>query len=212
MPSSQLVNKNSKLIIGLTGGIGSGKTAASDIFASLGIKVVDADVLARKALQLGSPLLNKVFNKLGEKLKLKDGSLDRAALREIVFNDSTAKKWLENLVHPWVKEAMFKALNEAEGSYVLLSSPLLIESAQLGLTNRLLVIDVPVSIQIERTTARDANSTALVKKIINQQVSREMRLSLADDIIDNSGDLNHLKKQVNSLHEKYLNLALTKTN
>lgn len=203
--------KHSKLIIGLTGGIGSGKTAVSDLFASLGIQVVDADVLARQALELGSPLLVKVFNHFGEGLKLEDGSLDRAKLREIVFNSSADKAWLENLVHPWVKQASSKALAKATSPYVLLSSPLLIESGQLKLTNRLLVVDVPESIQIERTSARDANSPDLVKKIIAQQISRKDRLSQADDLIDNAGDLNNLEKQVNSLHSKYLKLALTKS-
>lgn len=212
MPNNLLNNKQTKLLVGLTGGIGSGKTAASDLFANLGIDVVDADVLARNALHLNSPLLSRVFNHFGEQLKLPDGSLDRAALRGIIFNDSTAKTWLENLIHPWVKKCVINALNETTSVYALLSSPLLIESGQAKLADRLLVVDLPEAVQISRTASRDNNSPELVKKIIEQQINRSARLSLADDIIDNSGDLNHLKKQVNSLHTKYLELAQLKTN
>lgn len=212
MPNNLLNNKQTKFIVGLTGGIGSGKTAASNLFANLGIDVVDADLLARDALHLNSPLLSRVFDHFGEQLKLSDGSLDRAALRSIIFNDSTAKVWLENLIHPWVKKATINALDEATSAYVILSSPLLIESGQAKLANRLLVVDVPETIQISRTTRRDNNSSDLVKKIMEQQIKRPARLSLADDIIDNSGDLNHLQKQVHSLHTKYLELAQIKTN
>lgn len=212
MPNNPLNNKQSKLLIGLTGGIGSGKTAASDLFAKLGITVVDADVLARKALEIGSPLLSEVFNHLGKHLKLDDGNLDRAALRSIIFNDSTAKTWLEKLIHPWVKQEVANALNKATSAYTLLSSPLLIESGQVELVDRILVVDLPETLQVNRTTSRDNNSPDLVKKIIDQQINRRDRLSLADDLIDNSGDLNHLQKQVNSLHAKYLELAQIKTN
>jgi len=212
VPNILLNNKQTKLLVGLTGGIGSGKTAASDLFANLGIDVVDADVLARNALHLNSPLLSRVFDHFGEQLKLPDGSLDRAALRGIIFNDSTAKTWLENLIHPWVKKCVINALNETTSVYALLSSPLLIESGQAKLADRLLVVDLPEAVQISRTASRDNNSPELVKKIIEQQINRSVRLSLADDIIDNSGDLNHLKKQVNSLHTKYLELAQLKTN
>ncbi|GLR63131.1 dephospho-CoA kinase [Marinospirillum insulare] len=212
MPNNLLNNKHKQLIIGLTGGIGSGKTAASDLFANLGIDVIDTDVLARKALELNSPLLSKVFNHFGQQLKLADGSLDRAALRSIIFNDSTAKVWLENLIHPWVKQAVLSALTKATSVYVLLASPLLIESGQVELADRLLIVDLPEEMQISRTASRDNNSPDLVKKIIAQQISRPERLALADDLIDNSGDLNHLEKQVNSLHTKYLELAKLKTN
>lgn len=206
-------NKQSKLIVGLSGGIGSGKTAASNLFSEQGVNVVDTDILARQALQIGSPLLIEVFNHLGQQLKLEDGSLDRAALRTIVFNDSNAKTWLENLVHPWVKQETLKALIDADtknSPYILLSSPLLIESGQLNLADRLLVVDIPESLQIERTRLRDNNTEALVKKIIQQQISRQERLLQADDVIDNSQDLNYLQKQVNSFHQQYLQLAFNK--
>lgn len=212
MKNMLINNKPPKLIIGLTGGIGSGKTAASDLFAKQGIQIVDTDILARQALQLGSPLLTQVFNHLGKQLQLEDGSLDRAALRTLIFNNPTAKLWLEALVHPWVKDESIKALNEATSAYTLLSSPLLIESGQTNLIERLVVIDVPESIQIKRTSARDKNNPNLVKKIIQQQINRQDRLLHANDIIDNSGDLNDLQKQVDLLHDYYLKLALIKAN
>lgn len=206
-------NKQPKLIVGLSGGIGSGKTAASNLFSEQGVNVVDTDILARQALQIGSPLLIKVFNHLGQQLKLEDGSLDRAALRTLIFNDPAIKKWLESLVHPWVKQTTLQALVEADtknSPYILLSSPLLIESGQLNLADRLLVVDIPESLQVERTRLRDNNTEALVKKIIQQQISRQERLLQANDVIDNSQDLNHLQKQVDSLHQKYLQLAFNK--
>lgn len=204
-------NKQQQLIIGLTGGIGSGKTAVSNLFLKQGVNVVDTDVLARQALQMGSPLLIDVFNYLGQQLKLKDGSLDRAALRAIIFNDPSAKTWLESLIHPWVKQETLKALAKTSSAYIILSSPLLIESGQLNLVDRLLVVDIPEILQIERTCLRDNNSEVLVKKIIQQQISRQERLLQADDVIDNSQDLNYLQKQVNSFHQQYLQLAFNKT-
>lgn len=210
MPTNSVNNKQIKLTIGLTGGIGSGKTAASDLFAKKGIEVIDTDVLARKALDLNSPLLIKVFNHFGEQLKLIDGSLNRAALRSLIFNDPKAKTWLEALVHPWVKEQTTQALAKATGAYVLLSSPLLIESGQAKLVDRLLVVDIPENLQLERTTKRDSNEPDLVKKIMSQQLARQERLLQADDLIDNSGDLKHLQNQVDSLHNQYLKLALIK--
>lgn len=204
MKNNSFNNKQQQLIIGLTGGIGSGKTAASNLFLKQGVNVVDTDILARQALQMGSPLLIEVFNHLGQQLKLADGSLDRAALRTVIFNDPSAKTWLENLIHPWVKQATLKALAEATSDYIILSSPLLIESGQLALIDRLLVVDVPEVTQVERTCIRDGNAKDLVKKIIQQQVNRQKRLSLADDIIDNSGSLNELEQQVDALHKQYL--------
>lgn len=194
-------------IIGLTGGIGSGKTAASNIFARLGIQIIDADVLARQALEKSSSLLSVVFSHFGDTVKQADGQLNRARLRELVFNDTEQKHWLEQLIHPWVKEKVQEALQQRSGPYTLLSSPLLIESGQNKLVDRLLVIDVPESVQLERTSKRDGNSIELVRKILEQQISRDQRLALADDIINNSGDLNDLQKQVECLHQQYLELA-----
>ncbi len=198
---------NSSLLIGLTGGIGSGKTAASDLFAKKGVVVVDADVIARQALAKDSPLVDKVLAYFGAEVISKDGSLDRAALRLRVFNNLADKNWLENLVHPWVRERVLNQLASATGYYQILSSPLLLETGQDSWVDRILVIDVPVEVQIERTCNRDKNNRELVEKIISQQLSREQRLAKADDKIDNSQGLAELEKQVNSLHQFYLQLA-----
>ena len=198
---------NSSLLIGLTGGIGSGKTAASDLFAKKGVVVVDADVIARQALAKDSPLVGKVLAYFGAEVISKDGSLDRAALRLRVFNNLADKNWLENLVHPWVRERVLNQLASATGYYQILSSPLLLETGQDSWVDRILVIDVPVEVQIERTCNRDKNNRELVEKIISQQLSREQRLAKADDKIDNSQGLAELEKQVNSLHQFYLQLA-----
>lgn len=194
-------------IIGLTGGIGSGKTAASNFFSELGIQIIDADVIARQALEKGSPLLPELFEHFGEGIKLSDGQLNRAKLRELIFNDPAQKKWLEQRVHPRVKTLILEALQQRSAPYTILSSPLLIESGQNQLVDRLLVIDVPESIQLQRTCQRDDNSIELVQKIMAQQISRDQRLAAADDIINNTGDLNTLQKQVEYLHQHYLELA-----
>jgi|AntRauTorcE11897_2_1112592.scaffolds.fasta_scaffold07809_3 dephospho-CoA kinase len=198
---------NRALIIGLTGGIGSGKTAASDFFAELGVKVIDADVLARQALEPGSPLLNKVYQQLGQDLQKPDGNLDRAALRIRIFNDDQQKIWLEQLIHPWVREHIIQAIDSFCGDYLILSSPLLLESHQDQLVDRVLVVDLPEELQVERTCQRDNNQRDLVEKIMSNQLNRKDRLARADDILDNSQGLNELKKQVNYWHEIYQKLA-----
>lgn len=196
-----------RLIIGLTGGIGSGKTAASNIFEKLGIDVIDADVLARQALASGSPLLDQVFLHFGYQLQNKDGGLDRAQLRELVFNNQQARIWLEQLIHPWVAEQVSKALKLSQSTYSILSSPLLLETAQHQGVDRVLVIDVPEALQIERTCQRDGNTPELVERILAQQIRREDRLERADDVINNTGNLSELQQQVECLHQHYLKLA-----
>lgn len=198
---------NTSLIIGLTGGIGSGKTAATDLFIQLGVPVVDADVLARQALAEGSPLLLQVYQHFGYTLQMSDGSLDRAALRARVFNHPKEKEWLEALIHPWVRNKILTALNEPRDDYMILSSPLLFESQQDQLVDRVLVIDLPESLQIERTCQRDSNSKDLVAKIMQNQLSRAERLARADDVLDNSQGFKELKKQVDFWHQTYQDLA-----
>lgn len=202
-----MVKFTPRLLIGLTGGIASGKTSVSNLFAAKGVPIIDADVLARQALALGSPLLNQVFDHFGTNLQLEDGSLDRQQLRVIVFNNSQAKEWLEQLVHPWVEQQILEQLQTTSGPYTLLSSPLLLESGQQKLVDRVLVVDIPTELQIARGSSRDANSPELIQKIMAQQISRSARLAQADDLIDNSGDLTALQQQVDMWHQRYLNLA-----
>ena len=197
----------SKLVIGLTGGIGSGKTAVSDHFHSLGITIVDADQAARVVVEPGQPALEKIHQHFGDSVIQQDGSLDRASLREIVFKDAGERKWLEELLHPLIHQQISKELADSCSAYTILVSPLLVETRQSDFTQRILVVDVTEEKQIERTMLRDNNSEQQVRNIVNAQTSREARLASADDVIINDGDLDTLYEKVNALHEKYLALA-----
>lgn len=198
---------NNKLIIGLTGGIGSGKTAASDEFQTLGITVVDADIVAREVVEPGQPALEKIVEHFGKHILLSDGTLDRAALRKLIFSSEDDKRWLEALLHPIIRAEIKRQLNEATSPYAILVSPLLFETNQAELVNRTLLIDVPVSLQLERASKRDQNSSEQIQKIIDSQLPREQKLKLADDVICNDHDLEHLMKQVHLQHKTYLELT-----
>ncbi len=194
-------------VIGITGGIGSGKTAVSDHFESLGITVVDADVASRTVVEIGTPALASIAEHFGSQVLQTDGSLDRAALRSAIFEDSTQRQWLESLLHPLIREEIVSGLESASSPYAILVSPLLIESGQSQLTERVLVVDVPEELQLKRTVARDSNSEQQVKAIMAAQASRQQRLDSADDVVVNDNTLEHLKAQVEALHQKYLKLA-----
>lgn len=196
-------------IVGLTGGIGSGKTAVSDRFSELGIKVVDADVCARIVVEPGKPALRSIVEHFGNDVLNPDGSLDRAKLRQIVFADEPARKWLETLLHPLIFDEMWSQLQSAESPYAILVSPLLIEAGQTALCQRVLVVDVPEDIQLARATARDANSAEQIKAIMATQASRSLRLEKADDVITNDSDLATLQQRVDTVHQQYL--AMTRT-
>lgn len=198
---------SSSLIIGLTGGIGSGKTAASDHFAHLGINIVDADLASRAVVKPGSEGLIAIEAHFGSNILTSAGELDRAQLRQIIFQDSAAKQWLEALLHPLIRDYIQQQLQNATSPYVILVSPLLFESGQSEFCDRAAVVDVAEQIQIERASARDNNDRAQIKRIIASQISREDRLAKADDVIDNSHDLFALQQQVESLHQQYLQLA-----
>lgn len=196
----------SSYIIGLTGGIGSGKTTVSDIFESLGVEVVDADIKAREVVGIGSKALNEIHQRYGDQIIEKSGELNRKALREIIFKDETEKAWLNNLMHPLIRESIVNSLAQAKSEYVILSAPLLFENGLEKLVNSTLVVDVEESVQQERTSKRDGVDKSQVKAIIDSQIDRTKRLSLAHDVIDNSShDLETLKEKVKSLHKTYLN-------
>lgn len=195
------------LVIGITGGIGSGKTAATNLFEKRGICVVDADIAAREVVEKGSPALQKICERFGPDILLNDQSLNRAKLRSIIFNDLNEKKWLEQLTHPLIRDNIVANLNAANSPYVVLSSPLLVESGQSSLSDRIVVVDVPEDTQLIRASQRDSNSIDQIKAIMAAQLSREERLSHADHIIDNNQDLLHLEQQVQKLHEYFLQLS-----
>jgi dephospho-CoA kinase len=194
-------------VLGLTGGIGSGKTAASDAFARLGITVVDADLAARLVVAPGAPALAAIRSHFGARLINADGSLDRAALRAIVFADPAQRIWLEQLTHPLIREEIRRQIAASRSPYTLLASPLLFESRQHELVQRTLVIDVPESVQLARASTRDGVTPSQIAAIIQAQLPRAERLQRANDIIENSGDLAALEQQVAALHQRYLALA-----
>jgi dephospho-CoA kinase len=198
------------LVIGLTGGIGSGKTAVSDRFKAKGITVVDADVVSREVVEPGTPALAQIAAHFGSDVIQADGSLDRAALRKKVFQDETERKWLEKLLHPAIGESIFNQLAAAKSPYALFVSPLLVETSQHLMAERIIVVDVPVETQVMRTMARDNNDEAQVKAIIAAQASREQRLAKAHDVIVNDQGLAHLDAEVERLHQQYLQLAKSK--
>lgn len=197
-------------IVGLTGGIGSGKTAVSDRFAAKGITVVDADLCSRIVVEPGQPALQKIRDHFGDSVIGSNGELDRAYLRKIVFDNADAKKWLEQLLHPLIAAETFRQLENAQSDYVILASPLLVESQQNLICDRVLVVDVPESVQIERTTVRDNNNREQVERIMQSQASRETRLAKAHDVIENIHGFDHLDQAVAILHQKYLAMAKEK--
>ena len=194
-------------VLGLTGGIGSGKTAASDYFASLGIVVVDADVVAREIVKPAKPAWQAIKDRFGDDALLQDGTLNRAWLRQKVFAEPDERKWLESQTHPRIRDEIIRQLTEATSPYAILASPLLFESGQAELVNRTLVIDVPEELQVERASHRDSNQAEQIRRIIAAQMPRQERLSKADDCVDNSGSLEELHQRLRPLHQKYLQLA-----
>ena len=197
-------------VVGITGGIGSGKSAVSDRFKRLGIKIVDADIASREVVKVGQPALTAIREHFGAELIQTDGTLDRAALRARVFADPAQRKWLERLLHPLINAYLERELASAESPYAVLVSPLLLETTQSRLVDRVLVVDVPEQTQIERTIARDSNSETQVKAIMAAQASRAARLERADDVVANDAGFDALDKTVAELHRRYLDLARDK--
>ncbi len=207
MTAAAATTNGRRLVVGLTGGIGSGKSAAADCFAELGIEVIDADRISREVVEPGSEALAEIARHFGEGVLLADGRLDRKALREIIFEQPEEKRWLESLLHPLIGREIERRLDRVESAYAMLESPLLLEGGQSRRVDRVLVIDVPESVQIERTRARDGSSEAQVRAIMDSQLPRSERLARADDVIRNDGDPAALRQHVATLHERYLELA-----
>lgn len=194
------------MIIGLTGGIGSGKSTVARAFETLGAAWVDADDVAREIVLPGEPALLAIQHRFGDQVMHQDGTLNRAALREIIFKDPEQRQWLESVTHPRIRERLLQHLAQLKDQgapYVLLVSPLLFESGQHVLVHRTVVVDVPQALQLSRTQQRDGVSESQVRAILAAQLSREQRLAKADDVIDNSGDHASLMAQVARLDEYY---------
>ena len=197
----------SMFVVGLTGGIGSGKTVASDRFEELGVKVVDADIASRVVVEIGKPALSSIEDEFGSDVISDDGSLNRAKLREIIFKDDKAKSWLESLLHPLIGQHILDEIASATSKYVILVSPLLFETTQFQMCNRTLLIDVPKDIQILRTAKRDKVPESQVEKIIASQMDRDQKIGKADDVIVNDGEIGDLISKIDKIHQRYIELA-----
>ncbi len=195
------------LVVGVTGGIGSGKSAVTQRFEAHGITVVDADLVARLVVEPGRPALAAIARHFGDDILLADGTLDRAALRKRVFADESERVWLEQLTHPLIGKEILDQVGASTSPYTILASPLLLDTNQKALADCVVVVDVPEDLQLQRTMARDSNDEAQVRRIMAAQMARAERLEMADYIIDNSGDLADLDPQVDELHQAFLERA-----
>ena len=192
-------------VVGVAGGIGSGKTAVSDRFAELGIVVVDADVASRDVVRPGEPGLAAIAERYGGAVINGDGELNRAALRERIFRDPDERRWVERLLHPAINRLIAERLAAATSPYAMLVNPLM--RARDHRAHRILVVDVPEDVQVARTTARDSVDETQARAIIASQLPRQERLAFADDVILNDGELADLDSAVKNLHARYLELA-----
>jgi dephospho-CoA kinase len=195
------------LVIGLTGGIGSGKTLATDHFEKLGITIVDADKAARVIVEPGQPALQEIGKAFGTGVINADGSLNRAALRSLVFSEPAQRRALEAITHPRIAEEIRRQLSVSTSPYTILVSPLLFESGQHNYTQRTLLIDAHESLQRARASSRDNVSEAQITAIMTAQMSRDERRQRADDVVLNDGEITHLHESLERLHQRYLELA-----
>ncbi|MGD8175547.1 dephospho-CoA kinase [Marinimicrobium sp. ARAG 43.8] len=193
--------------VGLTGGIGSGKSAVMRAFQALGVEAWDADDMSRVVVEPGQPALAAIAEHFGPQILADDGTLNRPALRHIIFSDPSAKTWLEQQLHPLINRELRQRLDAAQTPYALLVSPLLFETGQDQLVNRVLVVDAPESVQLSRARQRDGASEEQIRRIIASQMPRKERCSRADDVLDNSGNLDALGPEVQRLHHFYLELS-----
>jgi dephospho-CoA kinase len=197
-----------KVVIGLTGGIGSGKTTIANVFEDLGIDIIDADIAARKVVEPKSSALVQISQHFGLQFIKADGTLNRPLLRSRIFSNDIDKIWLNNLLHPLIRQTMLNEIEQSQSSYCLLVAPLLIENNLQSLVERILVIDICEEEQIKRAVLRDPSSKEEIMRIISSQIPRKERLKHADDIIDNTkSDLSIIKESVIKLDQKYQKLA-----
>jgi len=195
------------LRIGLTGGIGSGKSTVAELFNRHGVPIIDADEIARALVEPGQPAQQQLIDLFGDDILDADGHLDRTRLRQRVFDSPQERQTLERLLHPLVREEIQRQIERLDAPYCVIVVPLLIESGQYELVDRILVIDTDEALQIARVAARSGLNTEEVRKIIAAQMGRTERLGHADDVIDNTQDLTHLAREVERLHRQYLLLA-----
>lgn len=195
------------LRIGLTGGIASGKSTVADMFSAYGIPVIDTDEIARDVVTPGSPGLAEVQRQFGAGVIASDGTLDRAALRKVIFENDEQRKVLEAILHPRIREETMRLAAAAGGPYQIIVVPLLVESTLKSFMSRIVVVDCDPQTQLERLLSRDAENVQQAKRIIASQSSREERLAIASDVIVNDGDIAETRRQVDDLHRRFLELA-----
>lgn len=203
---------NQKFVVGLTGGIASGKTTVANLFAEFGIELVDADVIAREVVAKGSAGLTAIVDLFGDEILLANGQLDRATLRNKVFNNETQRLWLNNLLHPMIRQKMLDQVQASTSKYVIMVVPLLFENQLDSLVSTTLVVDISPELQISRTMQRDGVSQQQVEHILASQMSRQQRIDKANHIIDNQGDIELLRSQVTRLHQLFLQQAAELSN
>jgi len=201
------IRKHSTLIVALTGGIASGKTAVSDRFAALGVPIIDTDVIAHQVVAIGQPALQEIRKAFGDEVLLADGSLDRKALRQIVFSDPVARKKLEAITHPAIRTQVLASIAAVSAPYCLVVIPLFTETSAYDWVDRVLVVDTTEETQIERVMQRDGVSRKQAEAALAAQTSRQARLALADDVIENNGSLAEVDAVVQRLHGLYSEMA-----
>ena len=194
-------------VVGLTGGIASGKTTVANLFAALGVPIIDTDLLAREVVAPGTALLGEIAGHFGQDLLAADGSLDRRALRERVFKDPGERLWLEQRTHPAIRALTDERVQAAKGPYCMVAIPLLVETGGKERFQRVLVVDCEPELQVARLVARDGITRAAAERMLAAQVPRAARLAVADDIIRNDGDIVSLRGQVEKLHREYIAAA-----
>jgi dephospho-CoA kinase len=195
------------LRIGITGGIASGKTTVADFFADLGVPVIDTDVIAREVVTRGAPALVQIRDAFGDAVFSEDGSLDRQAMRRLVFSDADERLQLEGILHPRIREAAVARAQAVTAPYMVIVVPLLVESPMQELMDRILVVDCSEDVQLSRLKARDAENEEQARRMIAAQASRDERLAIADDVVLNDADLDETRTKVEALHEEYLELS-----
>lgn len=195
------------LRIGLTGGVASGKTTVADFFADLGVPVIDTDVIARDVVAAGAPALAEIRKKFGAEVFDDDGSLDRKAMRNLVFSDAGKRRQLEQILHPRIREETVAQVQAVTCPYMIIVVPLLVESPMKDFVDRVLVVDCSEDVQLARLMARDTESEDQARRIIAAQASRDERLAIADDVVGNDGDLDDTRTGVAALHRQYLEMS-----
>ena len=195
------------MVIGLTGGIGSGKSTAANIFAGLGVCVVDTDQIARDIVMPGQPALNEIVEAFGKDLLNPDESLNRSKLKQIIFNNNESRKKLESILHPRIKKHMQQMTSQCRTAYCVAIIPLLVEQNWQDMVDRVLLIDTPQKLQIKRVRERDNLDDKMILSIIGSQANRDAKIAASDDIVVNDQDTENLKRQLTDLHQRYLLLA-----